>query len=226
MTTPPHTVAKEPLSPRFARGAAQLLKEGKTAEAAAMCENGVKAYPRYATGHLVLGRCYETLGRSVEAMLSYRRVLNAVPDNAVAQHLVQEAERREQEAFRSFAEERERKLRQRRNTLSFEKYTAEESAGRESTVEFLLKRLQEAKRITPQPSADRNVVEESTPAKTGASKIVTATLAEIYANQGEYKEAIEAYNKLLEQRPLEAERYQQRIAELENLLRHQEEGRT
>lgn len=226
MTTPEPAAVQELFPPRFARRATQLLKDGKTTEAAELCENGVKVYPRYATGHLVLGRCYEALGRSVEAMLAFRRVLSAVPDNSMVQQVVREAEHREQEAFRQFAEERERKLRQRKNTLSFEKYIADETAGRESTVEFLLKRLQEAKRITPQPSTDRKGVEDVAPVKTGTSKIVTATLAEIYASQGEYKEAIEAYNRLLEQRPLEAGRYQQRIAELEELLRHQGDGGT
>jgi cytochrome c-type biogenesis protein CcmH/NrfG len=49
---------------------------------------------------------------------------------------------------------------------------------------------------------------------------VTATLAEIYASQGEYNEAIEAYRTLAAQRPGSAERYQKRLAELEELRRN------
>jgi cytochrome c-type biogenesis protein CcmH/NrfG len=49
---------------------------------------------------------------------------------------------------------------------------------------------------------------------------VTATLAEIYASQGEYDEAIEAYRTLAVQRPGSAERYQKRLGELEDLKKN------
>jgi hypothetical protein len=52
--------------------------------------------------------------------------------------------------------------------------------------------------------------------------MVTATLAEIYASQGEFGEAIDAYRKLAEQRPGSAERYQKRLRELEELRRLQD----
>jgi len=48
--------------------------------------------------------------------------------------------------------------------------------------------------------------------------IVSPTLAEIYASQGRYREAIEAYNRLAQQRPADAGRYRERLAELEKLL--------
>ena len=68
-----------------------------------------------------------------------------------------------------------------------------------------------------------NLSSEETPSRTiSPSKIVTATLAEIYATQGEYKEAIEAYKKLVSQRPIEAERYVKRITQLEELSRLQQ----
>jgi tetratricopeptide (TPR) repeat protein len=60
------------------------------------------------------------------------------------------------------------------------------------------------------------LVDISTPH--GESSIVTVTLAEIYAKQGEYREALEAYRKLLQQCPDEAGRHAVRIAELERLL--------
>jgi pentatricopeptide repeat protein len=48
--------------------------------------------------------------------------------------------------------------------------------------------------------------------------IVTVTLAEIYAKQGDYREAIEAYKKLIEQRPEDTGRHAVRMNELEKLL--------
>lgn len=51
------------------------------------------------------------------------------------------------------------------------------------------------------------------------SEIVTPTLAEIYATQGAYREAIRMYSLLLHRRPEERERFEQRIRELEEKRR-------
>lgn len=50
-------------------------------------------------------------------------------------------------------------------------------------------------------------------------EIVTPTLAEIYATQGAYREAIRTYSLLLDRRPEERERFEQRIRELEEKWR-------
>jgi tetratricopeptide (TPR) repeat protein len=212
-----------PWFPGFAHLAACYLEDGKVQKAIEVSLAGLAKFPQYATGRLVLGKCYEAQGRNIEAMLEYRRALKVVPDNRTVQALLQNVEQREQEAFRVFAEERTRKLKERKDSLTFEKYVAESGSEKESTVDFLLKRLQETK-THPQPAEGRAISAEQQLAPPGANKIVTATLAEIYANQGEYKEAIEAYKKLAERRPKEAERYERRIAQLEDLARlHQAE---
>lgn len=212
---------------RWFPGAAELasyyLEAGNAQRAIEICLDGLVKFPHYATMRLVLAKCYEAQGRSVEAMLEYRRVLKAVPDNPTVQGLLKKIEQKEQEAFRAFAEERSRKLSDRKDSLTLEKYVADKSGEKESTVDFLLKRLQEAK-ASPQPPQTRATMEETPALPAGVNKIVTATLAEIYANQGEYREAIEAYKKLVEHRPQEAERYARRIAQLEELARlHQNE---
>jgi tetratricopeptide (TPR) repeat protein len=86
-----------------------------------------------------------------------------------------------------------------------------------SDVESMLRTLQDARRLQ---TANRNgaqpTVDFSTP--TGENRIITATLAEIYAGQGEYGAALEAYKQLIQQRPDDAGRHAERIAELEQLL--------
>jgi tetratricopeptide (TPR) repeat protein len=214
-------LSANPRSPVFARLASYYLKEGLVQKAVEVCLNGLKSYPHYATAHLVLGQCYESLGRNIEAMLEYRRALKAVPDNPRLQTLLRNAEQREQDAFKAFAEERVQKLKGRRDTMTFEQYEKDETPEKESTIDFLLRRLQAAQTATQ----DRIPVERSAPSEereVTPVKIVTATLAEIYANQGEYKEAIGAYRKLLEQRPTDAQRYEKRIAQLEELGRLQQ----
>ena len=214
-------LASNPASASFARLASCYLQEGQVQKAVDICLEGLKRYPTYATAHLVLGKCYEAMGRNIEAMLEYRRTLKAMPDNATVQVLLKQVEQREQESFKAFSEERMRKLKERKETVPFEKYVEEELPQKESTAEFLLRRLQDVKKSAPRTPSESGSGEEATQ-PVSPSKIVTATLAEIYATQGEYHEAIEAYKKLVDQRPLEAERYAKRIAELEELSRMQQ----
>lgn len=217
-------VTTSKITPTFARLAESCLKEGKTLQAMEMCLDGLKTFPNYATGHLILGRCYETLGRTIEAMLEYRRVLKEVPDNPAVQSMMNAIEHSEQEAFKAFAEERERRLKDRKNSYTVESYLADDSNEKESTVEFLLRQLQESRKTAPPAGTTPPPTGEGA---AGTRSIVTATLAEIYVNQGEYKEAIEAYRTLMGQRPGESERFEKRIAELEELRRlHQLESKS
>ena len=78
--------------------------------------------------------------------------------------------------------------------------------------------MQNAGKITPvinfaqkeTPAAS----EQDTPAGMG---FVTPTLAEIYAKQGWFDDAIKAYKTLARNKPAEKEKYEKRIAELEEL---------
>jgi tetratricopeptide (TPR) repeat protein len=90
-------------------------------------------------------------------------------------------------------------------------------AGENVDVDAMLRSLQEARRSrVPQPGEDVPLVDISTPS--GEHAIVTVTLAEIYAKQGKYREALDAYQRLIPQRPEDAGRHAVRIAELEELL--------
>jgi len=179
------------------------MKDGQTQKAADFCVEGLKVFPDYTTAHLVLGQCYELLGRNVEAILEYRTALKSVPENAHVRNLLQRVEQREDEAFKAFAEERARKFKGRTGTLTLDTFALHPSGS-----------------VTKETgSSDEDPVEE-TPSPT--SKIVTATLAEIYAKQGEFGEAIQTYRRLLKERPLESEQYTKRITELEELARIQQ----
>jgi tetratricopeptide (TPR) repeat protein len=188
-----------PKSPLFARLAFCYLSEGQTEKAIATCLAGLKNFPEYTTGHLVLGQCYETSGRDMEALLEYRSVLRAVPDNPRVRSLAEKIEKREQEAFQAFAEERVKAMKEKRGTLSLEKFmsgTDRPNAG-------------------PPPGAPEL---QAKSASQGIS-IVTPTLAEIYASQGEFEEAIQAYKRLLKERPEQSAKFSKRIGELEREYR-------
>jgi tetratricopeptide (TPR) repeat protein len=153
-------------------------------------------------------------------MLEYTRVLEVFPDNPLVRELADRAEKAEEQGFEAFAEELQTRLQGRKDRLTFEEYVGTPGAGvGEQSMEQIIQQLEGAPR--------RIAVQDPPPAPEGAREIpasparfVTATLAEIYASQGEYDEAIEAYRTLAAQRPGSAERYQKRLAELEELKKN------
>ncbi|HEX9656667.1 MAG TPA: tetratricopeptide repeat protein [Bacteroidota bacterium] len=188
-------LAANPRSMAFARLAGLYLRQGNLEDALRLCVDGVKRFPRYGTGHLILGKCYEALGRNVEAMLEFRKALRATPDSDAIRQMLAAVEKKEEEAFRLFEKERTRRMDGQRDTLSAHTYVT----GKQK-----------------EPIAKK-------PEERGPNiRIVTPTLAEIYATQGEYEEAIAAYNKLIEQRPGDAARYVVRVNELKELRRIRE----
>ncbi len=89
-------------------------------------------------------------------------------------------------------------------------------------IEEIAEKLKEAKRITPvinfSEKSTTPLSESDTPAGTG---FVTPTLAEIYAKQGWFDDAIKAYRTLAANKPAEKDKFEQRIAELEELKKQQ-----
>ncbi len=182
----------EDISPRFVVQATALLAAGNIESAVEACRAGITRYPWYATGYWVLGKCYEAQGNLAAAGQQYGEVAARLPGVPSVKNAVE-------------------------RTRVPGSTPLVQGAGEGTDVDALLRRLQEAKRPIPAASgADMPLVDISTPH--GESSIVTVTLAEIYAKQGEYREALEAYRKLLQQCPDEAGRHAVRIAELERLL--------
>ncbi len=221
-SSPSVIVSESPnISPFFARDAAAYLAEGNTQHAIELCLQGTKAFPQYSTGHLVLGKCYEAFGRTMEALAAYKLALKILPDNATLQALVKLTGEKQQEEYKKFSAEQQQKLGAEKDTVSAQEFFAKGPASEESAIEFLAKRLQDVKRIQPKVTTSSDGV--APPIKDDRSvKFVTATMAEIYATQGEYTEAISAYRELLRQHPEEHVKYEGRISEIGQLLEMQQ----
>lgn len=181
-----------------------------------MCVAGIERYPWYATGHVVLGRCLEALGRTSEAVVAYRRALVDAPDAAMIRRALKDAEKREHQEFAAYVT----KQRQERVSggLTFEEYIGGTSTKEEGSAGFLQKQALAARpEEEGRASGAAGEIAEIPGIPDEPEKIVTVTLAEIYATQGEYREAIEAYRALKMRRPAEAGRFDERIRELEEL---------
>jgi len=64
-----------PQSILFARLADSYLKAERIDDALRVCEEGVRRYPHYVTGHLILGKCYLAKGLYDQAEKEFKRVL-------------------------------------------------------------------------------------------------------------------------------------------------------
>ena len=265
-------LASNSSSPIFARLADLYLVKGQHEEALKLCEEGVTMHPTYASGFVLLGRCYLIQQNKEGAEKAFARALQLTPYNQVARKLLNEiappppveghvyeidnvseesesieaasafSDTGEQEAAaapetspEAFAVEEQAELTGHSDPFpSLDEYVQIHSAtpeNRQSLDSFLggntpqpipepednlgaiAAQLEQAGRIVP------NDPEQSTPmrpdeAMTFESNIVTPTLAEIYASQGEYGAAIQAYEILMLSKPEERDRFEGRIQEL------------
>lgn len=100
--------------------------------------------------------------------------------------------------------------------------TTEEPPASQNQIEEIAEKLREAKRITPvinlSEKSTTPLSELETPAGTG---FVTPTLAEIYAKQGWFDDAIKAYKTLAANKPSERDKFEKRIQELEEMKKQQ-----
>ncbi len=204
-------LAQNPASPVFIRLAFMHLEEGRVDEALKLGLEGRKRFPRYATRSLLLGKCFQASGRMLEALLEFRNALRELPDNPMLRALLSELEIRRISEYRLFAETKRKGLQEETRHWSFDEFLA----GKAETPP---PQPPPEKKSAPEPAAA-----EATPET--PSRIVTPTLAEIYASQGEYTEAIAAYRRLRERRPEDAERFDARVQELEDLAKRQQNAK-
>lgn len=231
------------ISPAFAREASQLLHDGDIQRATELCIAGTSKFPNYATGFLILGKCCDIAGRAGDALKAYRHALALLPDHSTLHELARQAEAKGASAMRTEREETDttqvepapiyapvneshsRATEVQPPVISPHRvepitpsptpvHEASEQTAAESTLDYLTRRLQNVKRIKPNPSTQAESVRVE---NVTSQNFVTPTMAEIYVGQGEYKEAIKAYSELLKQNPAE-EKFKRRVAEIEQLL--------
>ena len=276
-------LSDNPQSPLFARLADLYLSTNQSTEALKLCEAGVQTYSSYATGYVILGKCYSALNENSKARLAFAQALHLAPFNQLARKLLDEipftadepiqtleiestdttppaAETAVQEeplpmqnvdepqlttepiAEAPVEEEAVQETVQQgivetppvesAELSSVDEYIQQHSAnaGTEKLVSLdeyldqaaeptgldsLATQLENAGRIVPQEPEPSLSPEENAPLD---SIVITPTLAEIYASQGEYGAAIQAYEILIYSKPSERERFEKRISELQAKL--------
>ena len=187
-------VAANSASPLFARLASLYLDRDRVQSALILCENGIARYPEYATAHLLWAKCLVRLERFEEAKQGLQRTLRLQPHCRVAHDLLQEiGEREEAKAVIEIGR-------------VLDKVSATETA--------------EGGVVPSSTSVEEKIrVMERFGGEQGGTEIATPTLAEIYASQGAFREAIRTYLVLAARKPEERERVEGRIKELKEKWR-------
>jgi len=291
-------LSDNPQSPLFARLADIYLSKNQSSEALKLCEAGVQSYSSYATGFVVLGKCYLALNENSKARLAFSQALHLAPFNQVARKLLEEipfaaeepaggvteetavensplpetppaaedapqqysmpeqiaeppaiepeaaetlpaadeipqahvyentpaeietppAESAELPGVDDYIQQHFDKLAG-VNLVSFDEYlngAVAAPAPPPAEIDSIAAKLEIAPRIVPpEPEPPKSAPAEPSPLD---STVITPTLAEIYASQGEYGAAIQAYEILLLSKPGERERFEKRIKELQAKL--------
>ncbi|MBU1319044.1 MAG: hypothetical protein KKH67_07595 [candidate division Zixibacteria bacterium] len=180
------TVLTEGLPDTFAQLADIHRLEGRFDDAEVVCREGLKRFPDYGSGHMVLALVYQDRGEIEKALMGFHSVLKCEPGNLLALKSIADIHW-EAEAY-SLARSYYRQVLQR------DKYCEEaaERARRNPKVE----RSQPAAEDQTEETVSRSDIPESE-----RGVFDTLTLAKLYMKQGHAKLAREICSSILETEP-------------------------
>ena len=216
-----------PLSPLFARLASEYLDAGRIEDAKKLCLSGLQRFPRYPTGHFVLAKCFAAEQRYSAALDQLGLVLGILPDSVVLRVLHTQ--------WNEFAAKALQPIQEESLSTDLPRPISEHAATEEppeAQFEAIADVVPRSPGIPAATIVSSNVTgidltpelpsqelqQETRPSdvldqETG--RIVTKTLAEIYAMQSAFGEAILTYQLLKKKRPEQIGEIDRRINELE-----------
>lgn len=216
----------------FGRLAELHRKAGEPERALEILEQGLSRHPRYLSARIVRARCLRAVDRPERAREAFEDVLRLDDENPVALRSLAELalERGDRDGARRHLEALLRARpgddESRAMLAELEEEAREEEAREEE--ELRPERSEEVPAADPEEAAElREQVEEldlsSPTAEEGEEDLATETLAGLYETQGFYREAVQMYERLLEERP-EAEEIRQRLERARAALREADGG--
>jgi tetratricopeptide (TPR) repeat protein len=217
-------------SPLFIRKADEEIKNNQIERAVEILLAGLKVYPDYAAAHFILGRAYSLLGQFNFALKSIKTGSVLINSAQTYDYYLKEIDsaRKQRSLFDStsrisfFSSDIESV-----QPIIIPEVTKEKEIKLpeviENQIEDIDDRLEEIARnishskLSESPSSlsyDMSNIDNFI----AQDMFVSETLAKIYITQGEFKEAIEVYQKLINKTPSKQEYYLQRISELQSQL--------
>jgi tetratricopeptide (TPR) repeat protein len=185
-------MAASPSSPLFARLASLLLRDGEVSRAERLCDRGLELYPNYATARLVRARCLAAQGRHAEALAALSTIVSQYPGNVVLAGLEDEWRERAGSADAIAADD----------DAAFTDLPAVTAPIPDHTEVLAGEGVEPPARVPANVAGFVPILQPVPPSLNrtsfiNADRIVSRTLAEIYASQGAIGEAVETYRILL-----------------------------
>lgn len=182
-------------SPLFVRVANNELEKNNFERALEILNDGIISYPDYPIAYIVLGKTLNQLGKYKEALDAFRKGSDLLNSGKLYDYYRREVENLKKQ--RIFFETG-------KPVVTGEDGSA---AGTESKNISLEEELSSFESMEG-PGA------RSTSTMSGNDTIVSETLANIYINQGEFREAIKIFEKLLNKIPQKKDYYLQKINDI------------
>jgi tetratricopeptide (TPR) repeat protein len=215
-------------SPLFIRKADEEIRNNQIERAVEILLTGLKIYPDYAAAHFLLGRAYSLLGQFNQALKSIKTGSVLINSTETYDYYLKEIDsaRKQRSLFDStsrtsfFSSEIESAqpviISEVKKEIKLPEVIDYQFDDIDDRLEEIARDISHA-RINESPSNldyelsnIDNFIEQN--------MFVSETLAKIYITQGEFKEAIEVYQKLIKKTPSKQEYYLQRISELQSQL--------
>lgn len=224
-------IRSNPLSPEFVKLANYYLINGNVTQAINLLQSGLAFYPNYTTAKLVLGKCYLANKYFFDAKKIFSDIIAEHPDMSIAVKYHEIAdELTKSEVSRKHGDDIVPKLEFKApefndfdfNYNLFPSYELEdvendklevnemEEGGEYKEFVKVFETPYFFKRENAVPSFEKKRLRNKFEVK-----IITETLADIFARQGNYFDAIEAYTYLLKIKPEKKEALENKISEVE-----------
>lgn len=224
-------IRSNPLTPEFVKLANYYLINGNVNEAISLLKAGLDFYPNYTTAKLLLGKCYLANRYFFDAKKIFEQVLSENPGLSISKKYLEIAsDLTKQEVSRKHDDDIIPKLEFKAPVFNdydfnynlFPSYEIEdvvkdkiEVSELEGIADFKdFKNVFESpyyfKRETIKPAVEKKRLKNKFEVR-----IITETLADIFAKQGNYFDAIEAYSYLLKIKPDRKEILEGKISEVE-----------
>ena len=186
-------------SPLFVRVANSEIEKNNIEKAVEILNDGLSLYPNYPVAHILLGKALMLMGKYKESLDSFHRGSDLVNSHKVYEYYMQEVEN----------------LKKQRALF--------ESSHRPGFIEGAEHNEEHEKRSSLEDEISSFVSmddKKKSSVSSGGSgdSIVSETLANIYITQGEFKEALNIFERLLNKNPQKKEYYLQKISELKAKL--------
>lgn len=186
-------------SPLFVRVASGEIDKNNVEKAIEILNEGLSSYPDYPVAHILMGKALMLKGMYKDSLDSFRKGSELINSHKVYEYYLQEVEnlKKQRALFESSRKPG---------------FIDENEEGEESGENISLE-----KELSSFESMDEQKNTQVSSGQ-GSDTIVSETLANIYITQGEFREALKVFERLLNKNPQKREYYLEKMNELKTKL--------